>query len=170
MQGSLFPDSYKTDAVFSDDERYRFKLYRQWAAYKPNLLFVMLNPSTATAETLDPTCTRCQVYAQDWGFGGFYVGNCFAIRGTDPKVITETSDPIGDGNDASILEMAADSDLVVCAWGNHAEHLDRGRAVWKLLNDAGHTPHALTITDSGGHPGHPLYLRGDLKPFAFSYK
>ena len=43
-------------AVISDDERYRYLLYRVWGA-GPSAAFVMLNPSTADAhvDTISPT-------------------------------------------------------------------------------------------------------------------
>ena len=47
-------------AVFSDCERYRYRLWRVWDEGKPKACFVMLNPSTATHEVLDPTVTRCK--------------------------------------------------------------------------------------------------------------
>jgi hypothetical protein len=42
-------------ATFSPDRAYRYKLWRTWDQSLPTLAFVMLNPSTADEEQLDPT-------------------------------------------------------------------------------------------------------------------
>jgi hypothetical protein len=36
---------------------------------------------------------------------------------------------------------------------------------WEIIRRAGKTPHALKLNGDGS-PAHPLYLRGDLRPFA----
>ena len=73
-------------AVFSPCERYRYKLWRVWDPARPLgcVMFLMLNPSTATDTEDDPTIRRCIGYARSWGYGGLYVGNLFAYRATDP--------------------------------------------------------------------------------------
>lgn len=38
---------------------YRYTLTRVWDAALPTITFVLLNPSTADAEQLDPTLRRC---------------------------------------------------------------------------------------------------------------
>lgn len=47
-------------------------------------MFIMLTPSTADADTDDPTIRRCIGFAKSSGFGGLYVGNLFAYRSTQP--------------------------------------------------------------------------------------
>ena len=41
----------------------------------------MLNPSTADAQTNDPTIRRCLQFAQAWGYGTLEVVNLFAFKG-----------------------------------------------------------------------------------------
>jgi hypothetical protein len=144
-------------AIFSPDDRYRYALWRLWDEDKGVLCIIGLNPSTADAVNNDPTVERCQRRARMMGYGGLRMANIFAYRATDPKRMLAAPDPVGPENDAAILQAAKDSALVVCAWGAHGAHLDRGRAVAKMLREAGVELYCLGVTD-GGQPFHPLYI------------
>lgn len=151
-----------SEAVYSDCERYRYTLTRVWGP-GPKVLFVMLNPSTATELQNDPTVERCERRARALGFGGFRVVNIFAFRATDPKVMRAVADPVGPDNDSAILASLEWADSVVCAWGNHGQHLSRGAQVVALLNSAGRPLHHLGLTGLG-EPRHPLYVGYDQQP------
>lgn len=151
-----------SEAVYSPCERYRYLLTRVWAP-GPRALFVMLNPSTATEVQNDPTVERCERRARALGFGAFRVTNIFAFRATDPKVMRAVTDPVGPGNDAAIAESAGWADKVICAWGNHGLHLDRGRAVEGVLRASGAPLFHLGLTGQG-QPRHPLYVGYDQQP------
>jgi hypothetical protein len=144
-------------ATYSDCERYRYALTRTWDATGPRALFVMLNPSTATEVQNDPTVERCERRARALGFGAFRVTNIFAWRDTDPFAMRRAADPVGPLNDAAILEGATWADRIICAWGTHGAHLNRGPQVETLLRQAGETLHTLGLTKDG-HPKHPLYI------------
>jgi hypothetical protein len=150
-------------ATFSADRRHRYLLTRTWDATLPTVNFVMLNPSTADAFALDPTNRRCVGFARSWGFGSMVTTNVFAWRSTDPRGLRAADDPIGSANDSMILEAASSADLVVAAWGVHSALFGRGEAVRSMLGAAGIELHLLRLTN-GGHPAHPLYLRGDTRP------
>lgn len=126
------------------------------------VLFVLANPSTATHLKPDPTVTRCINYAMRWGFAWCGVVNVRAWRETDPKLMPEDPQAIGPLNDAHIAQMAIDADLVVCGWGKLGG--TRGPEVLRIIRRVEKVPHALKLTKAG-EPWHPLYLRGDLKPF-----
>jgi hypothetical protein len=149
-------------AKFSACRRWRTLLWRRWSE-GPAANFVMLNPSTADEEKLDPTCTRARNYAEAWGYGALIVTNVFALRSTDPRALARAEDPVGPGNDRVILRAAREAALVVCAWGNHAALAGRGAKVAALLRRAGVPLHALRITGVG-EPSHPLYLPAALRP------
>ncbi len=151
-----------SEAVYSSCERYRYALTRVWAP-GPRALFVMLNPSTATEVQNDPTVERCERRARTLGFGAFRVGNIFAFRATDPKVMRAEADPIGPDNDAAIAEAAAWADRIVCAWGNHGLHRERGASVAALLRRSGVPLLHLGLTGHG-QPRHPLYVGYDRQP------
>ena len=148
-------------AVYSDCEAYRYLLTRVWDDALPRALFVMLNPSTATEVQNDPTVERCERRARALGFGAFRVTNIFAFRATDPRAMRAVADPVGPDNDAAIRESVdwagGPADRIVCAWGTHGAHLNRGAAVARLLRESGRDLHHLGLTAAGA-PKHPLYI------------
>jgi hypothetical protein len=151
-----------SEAVYSDCERYRYLLTRVRGP-GPKALFVMLNPSTATEVQNDPTVERCERRAWALGYGAFRVTNIFAFRATDPRVMRAEPDPVGPGNDAAILGSVAWADAVICAWGNHGLHRDRGTRVEAMLRQAGARLSHLGLTGQG-QPRHPLYVGYGQQP------
>ena len=149
-------------AAFSGCRRWRYLLWRRWDKSRAVANFLMLNPSTADEAKLDPTCARARAYAETWGYGALIVTNIFGWRSTDPAALKRVRDPVGEGNDAAILLAAKESDLVVCAWGNHGEYEQRGLKVLNDLRTSGVKLHVLKTTGSG-QPAHPLYLKKSLK-------
>lgn len=152
------------NAYISKDGRYRYSLGRTWtdAIAKRTLIFCMLNPSTADAETDDPTIRRCIDFAKRQDYTALTVVNLYAYRETEPKKLWQAKargiDIIGPDNDACIFEnVQASQRTVVCAWGANAEST-RERAMLKLLKDAGAEIFCLGRTNAG-NPRHPLYLK-----------
>lgn len=160
-QATLF-DLPQAGAVFSSCQRYRYLL--KWPTGQDGeriCLFVLANPSTATAEETDPTVARCIDYARRWGYAWCWVVNVRAWRETDPDKVPADPLAIGPDNDVHILDAARAAALVVCGWGKLGG--PRGAEVLTLIRLAGKTPHALHRNQDGS-PGHPLYLRAELKP------
>lgn len=150
-------------AVYSDCEHYRYALTRIWQPDGQKAAFIMLNPSTATEVQNDPTVERCERRARALGFGAFRVTNIFAWRDTEPKKMRAAADPVGADNDAAILEACGWADQVICAWGAHGEHLDRGQQTATLLRGCGKPLFHLGLTQAG-HPRHPLYIAYAQQP------
>lgn len=145
--------------VFSACRTYRYRLEHVWDASLPLVAFVMLNPSTADEQQLDPTLRRCRGFAQSWGYGGFAVGNLFAFRATDPRVMKAALDPVGPDNDDHLVRIATECAAVVCAWGQHGKHKGRAeRVLWALRK---HADLGAIELSNDGSPKHPLYLRSD---------
>ncbi|MEO8241512.1 MAG: DUF1643 domain-containing protein [bacterium] len=155
-----------SEAVYSPDSRYRYALTRVWAA-GPRVLFVMLNPSTATEVQNDPTVERCERRARALGYGSFAVANIFAFRATDPRVMRAEPDPVGPENDRTILNLAGQADRIICAWGSHGSHLDRGQVMEKLLRATDRELFHLGLTQAG-QPRHPLYISYSQQPALWS--
>lgn len=141
-------------AVFSPDGRYRYRLDRAWGSGPP-MVAVWLNPSTADAETDDPTVRRGMGFARAAGCGRLVVVNLFGWRATDPAQLRTAADPVGPDNDAWIAAAAAEpAAVVVAGWGARADPI-RVRTVLGLLGDS--QLFCLGRT-AGGAPRHPLYL------------
>lgn len=153
-------------ASYSDCEAYRYDLTRVWDGAGRKVLFLMLNPSTATEVQNDPTVERCERRARTLGFGAFRVCNIFAFRATDPKVMRAAPDPVGPQNDTAIRQGVDWADEVVAAWGAHGEHLSRGAQVENLLRELQAAPKHLGLTKAG-HPKHPLYIGYKVQPVAW---
>ncbi|MDN3516509.1 DUF1643 domain-containing protein [Aquisalimonas lutea] len=149
-------------AVFSADGIYRYRLWRRWAA-GAQANFLLLNPSTADADTNDATVERCVRRARRLGCGGLEVTNVFALRTPSPAGLYRVDDPVGPGNDGHVLDAAGTAGLVICGWGNHGRLRARGAAVLAMLRAHGIVPLVLDITRAG-EPRHPLYLRYGLRP------
>jgi hypothetical protein len=152
-------DSVTSGALYSRCERYRYGLWRRWAT-GPEVLYVMLNPSTATELANDPTIERCQRRAVALGFGAMRIANLFGWRATDPRDLRRASDPVGAENDAVLRDWAGMADMVLAAWGVHGAHLDRAQGVAAWL--AGDVRHLGLTRD--GHPRHPLYVSYAVTP------
>lgn len=151
-------------AVFSDCEKYRYRLWRIWDESKPKACFVMLNPSTADENQLDPTLTRCKKRAETLGYGGMEIVNIFALRSTYPKAL-KVDDPGGDiHNSVQIYLAAKESAIVICGWGSHGKLNKRGEhIVDQLKKRFPGVVHYLKL-NSDGSPAHPLYLPYELQP------
>ncbi len=149
-------------AIYSDDEKYRYTLSRTWDGKKQKILFIGLNPSTATELKNDPTVTRMMNFAKKWDFGTATVCNVFAFRATHPKDLKTQIDPVGQDNDINLQQEINKADKIIAAWGNHAKFQNRSREIQKFLKNFEH----FGLTNQG-EPRHVLYLPSDAKLKAF---
>jgi hypothetical protein len=161
-------DGVHADAEFSSCGEYRYWLSRVWDRGSELALWVMLNPSTASAEVDDSTMRRTQEFSRRWGYGGVVVANLFARRCTRPVHLKDPGDPIGPDNDEWLWKLASKRavGLVVAAWGVHGTLYGRDQAVARMFHRLGRPLHCLGTTKDG-HPRHPLYLKGEtaLEPW-----
>ncbi len=162
----LFSSDY-VGAVFDSKRVYRYVLWRLWNRESPPLITIMLNPSTADEEILDPTVKKCVKWARVWGYGGLYVLNAFALRSTDPELLAEHvhegKDPVGPENDFHITKALAEHPgaRLVVGWGKHATLLNRHQRMIELL--AARELYCLGINKDGS-PQHPLYIANATEP------
>ena len=146
----------EADAEFSEDRTYRYWLTRRWGP-GPALMFVSLNPSDADEHRDDQTTRRDMDFARDFGYDAVTLLNLGAAVMTNPKHLASLSDPIGPDNDAHLDREAARHDVIVFAWGAHADPA-RARAVatrlWRICRRTGGTVACLGWT-AEGQPRHP---------------
>jgi len=141
-------------AIFTEDGKHRFALWRIWSVRKPLLMFIGLNPSKANQITDDPTITRLIKRAAITGFGGLLGANLFTLVSTDPgALLVEPDVIIPDYSDYYIEEMIKLSSIQLCAWGSFTAVKMRAPSVYKKLKN----PHCLGI-NADGEPMHPLYV------------
>lgn len=148
----------ESSAALSSCRQYRYALWRKWSD-GPQVLFVMLNPSTADESTDDPTIRRCIGFAKSWGFGSLCVGNLFALRTPSPDELMQHASPIGHENDQWLERLQESATLTVAAWGNSGRFQKRSSSVAQLLIE----PHTLGITKLA-EPRHPLYVHSATQP------
>lgn len=148
----------RSQALYSPCEVYRYGLERRWDD-GPAVLFVMLNPSTATERHNDATIERCERRARALGFGAVLIGNLFAFRATRPADLRRAPDPVGPGNAEALAEMLARADQAIAAWGVHGAYRHAGIDFARQGADLWH----LGLTKAG-HPRHPLYVSYQTNP------
>ncbi len=155
---STISDNTYSSAIFSKCKRYRYALTRSKKKSANLLLFILLNPSTATEIETDPTITRCQKRASLLGYHSFRVCNLFAFRTKTPAIMKAHHDPIGFCNDMIINYSLREAKQVICAWGSHGNHLNRAEIIKELVRRSDTRAFHLGLTKNN-QPKHPLYLR-----------
>jgi hypothetical protein len=128
-------------------------------------MFIGLNPSKADEDTDDPTIRRCINFSKAWGYSGLFMGNLFAFRATDPRLMKAEQWPQSEPNnlrlnDRWLTQKAKEASVVVAAWGVHGSHLGRDHAVHCLMQDA-KVPLVCLGKTKDGAPKHPLYIAAD---------
>jgi len=155
-------------ADISDCGTYRYTLSREWEGSGKSVAFIGMNPSTADANTDDPTIRRCMNFVAAWGGSKLIMVNLFAIRSTDPKLLTNHvrnggswDDLVGGNENQDALDEAfAQSDNMVAAWGSKVH--GTAQATDAMYN---YTEKLFALRlNKDGSPAHPLYLPKSLRP------
>lgn len=155
-----------SEAGISSDKKYRWWLFRCWAASLPLIIWVMMNPSTADHTKNDPTILKIIRYSTKWGYGAALVLNIYAFRSSKPENLPQVlSAAVGKANDwwiRTIFRFAARKNIpVVCAWG--VKHQNRGDWVRVAADEAGLQLMCLELA-LNAEPKHPRFLSEDLRP------
>jgi hypothetical protein len=157
-------------ATLSDDGKYRYDLGRAWGKGESQVVWVLLNPSTADAEKDDMTVSKCVGFSKRWGYDAMIIVNLYAYRATKPEVLLEVEDPFGPANYSSVKRRIGDADLLVLGWSGAIEKVNPSTRHWsktlsrynveQVAKDNGLTPMCLGRTGLG-HPRHPSRLGYD---------
>lgn len=126
-------------------------------------MVIGLNPSTADETKNDPTIRKCIGFAKRWGFEGLCMTNLFAFRATQPKEMLKCGNPIGDGNESYLREIASDAGMILAAWGTNGSHLGRDQWAKRTI------PNLMALKiNRDGSPMHPLYVPYETVPVRFN--
>lgn len=137
------------NARFSNDKKHRYKLSRHWDLNKPQLLYIMLNPSIGNESIDDPTIKRLLSFTRKFDYGGFFVGNLFTYITPNPKTL-DTSIGLTNKNLNILSNLVSKVDKVVYAWGNSIEEPNEFK---KFISGP-----MCFGKNLNGTPSHPLYL------------
>jgi len=140
-------------AVFSDDRKYRYALWRIWNPNKELILTIGLNPSSANESKDDPTITRLMARAFRTGYGGLLMANLYAFVSTNPDNLLNNSNAIGELTDEYIKDMVKLSSIQLCGWGSFKPVIKRAGVIYSMLT----YPVCLGV-NADGNPKHPLYI------------
>lgn len=158
IQMSLVP---RNDVVISECGKYRYVLRRLLAANlgrnDGQLTIIMLNPSTADADTDDQTVRRCVRFARDNYNGLLSIVNLFAFRARNPiDLRAHPMNIIGPDNENWLRQECSKAFTVIVAWGNHGSFLGRDKQVLSMLQGMRIRTYCFGVTQKG-QPMHPLY-------------
>jgi hypothetical protein len=174
MQATLFHresvDGLAATATISACGTYRYSLERATGIVGPNIAWLMINPSTATAEKDDHTIRKVIGFSRRAGYGVALVVNLFAWRTKDVRDLrTNLADAEGEENCRAIMEATAISDGVVCAWGPKRWAYEQAEQtlLWLAGHPAGPRRLLCVGTAKDGAPLHPLFVpyENGLQPF-----
>jgi hypothetical protein len=148
-------------AMFSEDRKHRYALWRIWDDAKPLLMVIGLNPSQGDETRLDQTLHKVRNFAQHWGYGGFYMMNLFSYVSTDPNQLVTCKD--NTYNDSWLCTVSKSCRDVVFAWGRFDQAKQRCQEVIKMFPDA----YAFRLNKDGS-PQHPLLIPRTTKLIPFN--
>ncbi len=141
-------------AKFSKDKKHRYKLSRHWDLNKPQILYIMLNPSIADENIDDPTIRRLLSFTREFNYGGFFVANLFTYITPYSKIL-DMSIGLTKQNLNTLKDLAMKVDVVVYAWGNSIKEPDELKKIISKPKCFG--------KNFNGSPKHPLYLPSNSK-------
>lgn len=159
-------------AIISPCAAYRYRLDRHIANTGEWAAVIMVNPSTADAETDDATIRKLRGFGERNGWVRVVVGNLFAYRSTDVRQLATAHDPIGPENDQHLDDIMTEADLIVFAWGPMSKLpkrlRTRWRAVYEMARYLGKPILSIGKPAKDGHPCHPLMLAyaTELQPWS----
>lgn len=159
---------FPADLNDSGEPRYRSVLIKRWAESGPCVGWIMLNPSTADAKTLDPTLRRCESFSREWGFGAMAVTNLFQYRSTNPKALRRVGrQALGPEPNKWFKTLLEQCPLTIAGWGHDGDLFGRGKEVARWWRANSRLDLMCLGTNNDGTPKHPLYLPKVTKPVPY---
>lgn len=159
-------------AIISDCGRYRYRLDRPGEPGQGKTAIIMVNPSTADAVKDDATIRKLKGFGERYRWGDLIIGNLFAFRAKEIAHLRAAQFPVGPENDERLLQIFAEADRVIYAWGALAKQPLQLRWRWRVVDamasKAGLKPLCLGEPLADGHPRHPVMAGYDKAPRLWS--
>ena len=140
----------------------------------PELLFVLLNPSSAGGPGVPATLRRCDRIALSLGHASYRVAHLFAYPARQPRLLVAAAlvgvDIVGPRNDEHLAAAVRGARRVVVAWGSfrgaavRALVVPRAEVVAERLSALALCPLECLAVAPDGAPCHPLFVRVDATP------
>lgn len=144
----------KAGAMFSDDRKRRYFLWRIWNDTKKTALCIGLNPSTAKEDKNDPTIFRLNKVLSELGYGGLVMVNLFTIISPDPGIVITPDARDNEKFDLGmIFGQALSCQEVIFCWGDFPDIGERANKVIQMFPDA-----VCFGKNKNGTPWHPRAL------------
>lgn len=172
------PNVSSASARFSDDMKHRFSLIKTFPGSGRRILWIMANPSVASATEDDPTVRKCQQFSLRWDYSIVTIVNLYSFIATDPgKLKAQLVQPTPSFlmlQSQNLLEidsqirMHANDARIVCAWGSLLGQY-KDEPVDSVIKFAAFYEAILMAlkVNTGNIPGHPLYIGYKEKPFVW---
>jgi hypothetical protein len=151
----------RKSATFNDDGSCRMTLSRFWGE-GPHALICGANPSTADADSDDPTSLAWTHFCRLWGFAGYVAVNPIPVRSSTPDKARQwwlsrnfgnpSVDAIMAVNIETIRQEARKASLHIVSWGN----LIDDPALLKRVIEAIAAPLYCFGTTKDGRPKHVM--------------
>ena len=162
----------RNGAVISPCGRYRHILHRVTnrdlfdVGAADHITWVMLNPSTADADSDDPTMRRVIDFTRRLGGDSLTVVNLFDWRAADPAELLTAPSLRSDAWAQYTFPAIGAASRVMLAWGAVHRSLRSHAAAFveRLSEDPDRHRFLCLGRTAEGHPRHPLYLPADSKP------
>lgn len=159
-------------ATFSEDRTLRYTLERTVQGMTGGRVLAAcgLNPSTADAFKMDPTCTRETGFARAWGCEIYFKVNAYSWKDTHPRglwLATKRGDDIVGPHNDEMIEIALRlvkqrGGVALACWGVYAR-ADRVKRLVEIASEVGIEWQCIG-TNQDGSPKHPLYAKRGLTP------
>lgn len=166
----------KSSAVFSDDQKHRVLLRREWDKTKPTAMVLMINPSSSALVHTDMTTLCILNNLEKLDYGSVEITNMYSeVTNKISFRFSSDEELLHEENDKYIIKSAESAQAVVIAWGTIGENNRRVRKrqyeILKALEPYAHK--LMCICDHRGHKViHPLTpsVRNEWLLEAFPYK
>jgi hypothetical protein len=151
----------QSGAMFSEDNKHRYYLWRTWDKTKKIAMVIGLNPSTANANKNDPTIERLNITLARLGYGGLMMMNLFTVISSDPEILLDEKVRQNENADLGLIfGYALGVQEIIFAWGGFDQAKGRAKRVIELFVDA-----KCFGKNKDGSPWHPMAMMyAGLKP------